>query len=102
MLTRQLVCFVAGVHQLRNLFQSLDKDGSGSVSRFEFREFLKPYNLNLSEAALTALVDLFDDPVSPRCLPLPDDCSSRTCACFETGPDDICLDFSGHVLLISQ
>ena len=53
--------FVAGVHQLRNLFQSLDKDGSGSVSRFEFREFLKPYNLNLSPDALTSLVDLFDD-----------------------------------------
>eukprot|EP01045_Picozoa_sp_COSAG04_P049476 COSAG04_NODE_19525_length_414_cov_0.711111_1_plen_91_part_10 len=61
MLTRQWGCFVAGVHQLRNLFQSLDKDGSGSVSRFEFREFLKPYNLNLSPDALTALVDLFDD-----------------------------------------
>ena len=65
--------FVAGVHQLRNLFQSLDKDGSGSVSRFEFREFLKPYNLNLSPDALTSLVDLFDDdhdgaPLSP---PLP-------------------------------
>lgn len=50
-----------GVHQLRNLFQSLDKDGSGAVSRFEFREFLKPYNLNLSDGALDALVDLFDD-----------------------------------------
>lgn len=50
-----------GVHELRNLFQSLDKDGSGAVSRFEFREFLKPYNLNLSDEALLALVDMFDD-----------------------------------------
>lgn len=50
-----------GVHELRNLFQSLDKDGSGAVSRFEFREFLKPYNLNLSDDALMALVDMFDD-----------------------------------------
>ena len=50
-----------GVHELRNLFQSLDKDGSGAVSRFEFREFLKPYNLNLSDGALLALVDMFDD-----------------------------------------
>ena len=68
--------FVAGVHQLRNLFQSLDKDGSGSVSRFEFREFLKPYNLNLSPDALTSLVDLFDDdhdgaPLSPPPPPPP-------------------------------
>ena len=49
------------VHSLRNAFQTLDKDGSGAVSRFEFREFLKPYNLNLNDAALDALIDMFDD-----------------------------------------
>ena len=49
------------VHSLRNAFQALDKDGSGAVSRLEFREFLKPYNLNLNDAALDALIDMFDD-----------------------------------------
>lgn len=49
-----------GIHQIRRAFGALDDDGSGSISRAEFRRFLKPYNLNMTIEALNALVTYFD------------------------------------------
>ena len=45
----------------------LDRDGSGTISRVEFRDFLAPFNLNLSAQALALCVDLFDSDVTPPC-----------------------------------
>ena len=49
-----------GVNMLRKCFKALDKSSNGKISRREFRQFLLPFNLNLSVAALTALVNRFD------------------------------------------
>ena len=50
-----------GIHFVRQTFAHMDKDSSGEISRAEFREFLKPYNLNMTSQAMDALVGIFDD-----------------------------------------
>ena len=49
-----------GVNEMRRTFHRLDPDGNGQISCYEFSQFLRQLNLNLTPAALRELVRVFD------------------------------------------
>ena len=62
----QLIEKLASTSDLQSLFQSIDRNGDGVVSRDEFSEALKSFGIKLDPADMNAFMDVFDSDKNGR------------------------------------